>query len=206
MRSKNFQSALIVTVLVSSALFFSRTFGEEERLTEASSSFSELYNDRLLAEHLIYRMTELVHEKQLLYLSSGKRTEHDRQSQLSTALDISFKKLQATRLTYEEDVALAKLHGELRALDRREAGHPLQRDMEATLGSCERALSLLHSLSDIQVKEGSRLQVKAQGALAGSLAGIKLQSAIFIVLMLSILVLAKNAFVNVRLPGQHELN
>jgi hypothetical protein len=201
---------LIMLIVVFVLTFFIRNYYEESRLATAKSSFAEMYNDRLLAERVIYKMTDLVHKKWLLNIRKEStvvwQTQED--AALSHELQQLSDKFGTTKLSVKEKIVFSRLKIKLEYLIINGSPHRIDNiilDKKTSMIYAE-ALSLLDELSEIQVAEGTKLNQEGQVALASSMVGLEFQSVLFIVLLLCLTALIKNTWVKSRVLQQHEWN
>ncbi len=204
---RRIQSGILVLILISAVVIMYKSHIEEKNLASASRTFSELYDDRLLAEHLLYEITELVHAKQLLQINNPEGEATVSQIKLSRELNTLLKKFGDTKLSEGEKAVLVRLERAIAQLNASDTSLSptlvLKNRRNATF---HETFSLLDDLSDIQVFEGTILNKKGQVELASTITGHKFLSALMLIIMLALIALLKNTTITNRIVQQHELN
>ena len=192
----------LLLVGICGTILLAETISEERRLDILGASFSELYKDRLQAEEWVFQMNDLVHDKKSLLLSHGDVAGKNRE--LSKKLMTVYSEYAATKLSPSENVLnleLDKFMKRVQVLEQQPAA-----DQKQLLHNYEQMLSLLERMSLIQLEEGVKLKNTGEQTVASSRLGVKLHSALTLVLLLSLLLLFKNTGLGNRLVQHHQLN
>lgn len=153
-------------------------------------SFVSVYEDRLVVENLIYKISVLLNQKEQLYRSVHQGTLSDILAELKSKNDsISdlIQEYETTYLTEEEIIHFVNLKSNLQELTVRESKVIASKRSDAS-GDYEidtlysSLLQNLRTLSDIQVLEGKRLITNSDKIFASSNMTLKIELAVLVVI------------------------
>lgn len=160
------------------------TFQENNHFRALQTSFSSVYEDRLLAESYIYAISEQLHEKQSL-MNAGKTPQRQgRHRLLNDSIQALIRLYEATRLTPHEAELFEKLKGELAELKIAEEEYLASRAsaLPAKLDSQHQAMAAtLNGLSDIQLQESRNLVQDSEKIVAASQMNVQLELVVLVV-------------------------
>jgi hypothetical protein len=176
-------------------------------------SFSSVYEDRLLAESYIYKLTDHLYQKKLMMETwendwQAMRNQMDLHNLAINAIIIDYEQ---TQLTPSEEIHFRNFKRTVNEIARTEATlfqHDDPKLMaERTTESFESVFKDLQHLSDIQVSEGRWLNEHSKRIMAGSdaLTQLELAMLICIGLIIQVLIFASRSIVS-RLPEKPSLN
>jgi paraquat-inducible protein B len=170
-------AALLGLVLVG---VFCKNLLERKNVATLGQSFSSVYEDRLLVESYIYKMSDQLYRKQLM-LEQWNGTSAERQSmgkQLASfdaAIGRLMQDYRKTKFTAAEEEAFAAFVQQYKHLQAAEqtwlqAGDEsiALKAMAACKQPFDQASATLHQLSAIQVAEGKLLNDQSKRIMAGS--------------------------------------
>lgn len=205
------QITFFIVVTFLALILFIKVFFDERRLSVVNNSFTELYADRLLPERSIYTMNDLIYKKMLLLKNMdpavSQYLSYSAQKELTTRLQKVFKEFLQTKLSAKEQVASIQLQNYISNISTLEAKqYTFANNNDRLMHLHNKILVTLEALSDIQIEEGSKLRAEGQEYLAFSLLGLKLQTGIYIILMISFLALVRTLTISSRILQKHELN
>lgn len=190
-----------VIVLVSAV-----TLMEKSNVSELGSSFSSVYEDRLVVESYIYKFSDYLYQKKLL-VDDCKSGQHaaDLRAKITAHNDAILKMIasyEQTKLTDKEAEYFAdfkKNITEIIALENSMVNQTAVAFEQRRPGfdqEVDKALSNLNQLSAIQLSEGKALNENSKKILAGSemLTQFELVVLIVIAIMIQMLIFASNSF------------
>lgn len=169
-------------------------YADRKHTNNVKNSISTLYEDRLVVEGYILKMTIDIYEiKQALHLAGQHDVPSANQiTALLSNIDGLSKAYQKTKLTKTEDVAFTSL---LKTME--EFKSSLQNDQDK-LNLANRALVLLNELSAIQLEESKLIMKQAEELYRSGKAASQFAFAITIVILV---VLQALVFASKTLPG-----
>ena len=176
-RNKIAASGALFTLCV---LVLFSNYIDRDHTNNVKNSISTLYEDRLIVEDYILKMTIDTYEiKQAL--SVNQRDEHsaDQVTALLSHIDGLSKAYQKTKLTKTEDVKFAAL---LKTLNEFESSSP--KDVPYKLKLADQVLVLLNELSSIQLEESKLIMKQAEDLYAAGKSASQFAFGITIVILL----------------------
>jgi hypothetical protein len=176
-RQKTKAALLLSAVFV---FIFAKSWLDKRYVSELGSSFSAVYEDRLLAESYIYKLSDHLYQKKIM-LDNCRSMETGSQlqgpfRQYNEAIRSLILDYEKTRLTANEDIFFLHLKNNLAEIRKLEAAFFKSR----SLGQENDAIKMLmnkkyadatgnlHQLSGIQVSEGKLLNDKSKKIIAGA--------------------------------------
>jgi hypothetical protein len=202
-REKGKTAFLLAFVLVMVSMV---TLIEKSNVSELGTSFSSVYEDRLVVESYIYKFSDYLYQKKLLMddcssaeqltVISSKIQRHNE------AIRAMIAKYEQTKLTKEEFThfnAFKKDMEEIMALEKDISDRPRVASFDYQRPLIEKhvddALSTLEQLSGIQISEGKILNENSKKIMAGSeiLSQFELAMLIVVGLMIQMLIFASNS-------------
>ncbi|MBL7858370.1 MAG: MCP four helix bundle domain-containing protein [Cyclobacteriaceae bacterium] len=165
---------LLLTIILASVLV--KNIIEDNHVAELGDSFSSVYEDRLLAESYIYKLSDHLYQKKIL-MDQCRADENlievrDKISVHNTAIQVLIQDYEKTRLTEKESgffQSLKKSIDEMNVLEHeyfKHSGEPLAQIIFDK--RFERTSANLHELSSIQISEGKSLADHSKKIVAGS--------------------------------------
>lgn len=144
----------------------------KSNFSELSSSFSEVYSDRVLAQDYIFKLSDKIHERQKLIINNFQTSENLNQqllirnkNELIRLLNL-YSKTKLTTLERQIFVEFEKNIFELEKLEQRVLLNGLTINSQDTktvhLKMIEKVLTQLHQLSYIQISEARLLNENTQ--------------------------------------------
>jgi hypothetical protein len=197
------KAAVILTVVI--ALVSVVTLMEKSNVSELGSSFSSVYEDRLVVESYIYKFSDYLYQKKLVIddchsaqqaaMMSKKITLHN------TAIQKMIAAYEQTKLTEAEAKYFAdfkKNIGEIIALENNmlDQSGKFERRRSDFNQEVDKALTNLDELSSIQLSEGKALNENSKRIIAGSeiLTQFELVVLIIIAVIIQMLIFTSNSF------------
>jgi hypothetical protein len=176
-------------------------------------SFSSVYEDRLLAESYIYKLSDHLYKKKLMMeTSENSWKEFTQEMELhNLAINAIIIDYEQTRLTPSEEIYFRDFKNNVNEIVRREHAVLQHEDpkliAEKTADPFVAAFTNLQHLSDIQVSEGRWLNENSKRIMAGSdaLTQLELAMLICIGLIIQVLIFASRSIVS-RIPEKPSLN
>lgn len=209
-----FWSALILI------LIFVKNWIDKSNVTTLDTTFSSVYEDRLMAESYIFRLSEQLYQKELLLSSEGTLHKStllsNHLSQHNNSINSLILDYEKTQLTDEESFYFKQLKLNLDALERLEkpfiqslenqhqeiSGIPAQMEEQFKVASFN-----LNKLSSIQIKEGKLLKDQSSRIVAGStlLSQFELVVIVGLGILIQVLIFASRSTVP-KTPQRYQLN
>jgi hypothetical protein len=197
------KAAVILTVVI--ALVSVVTLMEKSNVSELGTSFSSVYEDRLVVESYIYKFSDYLYQKKLVIddchstqqaaMMSKKITLHN------TAIQKMITAYEQTKLTEAEAKYFAdfkKNISEIVALENNMLvrSNNFERRRSDFNQEVDKALSNLDELSSIQLSEGKALNENSKRIMAGSeiLTQFELVVLIIIAVIIQMLIFTSNSF------------
>jgi hypothetical protein len=125
---------------------------DKDNFRRVKESIVTIYEDRLVANDLIYELSLLVHEKEMAAALSNDRFFQGPNDRVNEKIDILIKKYLTTKLTDQEASIFGMLQDDLSQLNQIEASTNI--DMPAYNKQLSNIKENLYDLSKIQLKEG----------------------------------------------------
>ncbi|MGB3799904.1 MAG: hypothetical protein WA952_08800, partial [Lewinella sp.] len=180
----------VLGILVVFLLVLATNLIDRQNFQDVRESIEAMYADRLIAQNLLFRMSKVIHEKELAYADLDPAALairlSDQEGDMSTALD----RFAATRLTEQERFEFDRLQenlGRLASLENALIDGEVERKTvkQALLG----VRQSLDDLSAIQVQEGRQQLLLGQRAINSSDLFAQLEIGALVVLALAIQVI-----------------
>lgn len=195
---------LIVTVVVNK-------INTERNVQRLSETFSEMYDDRLVAESYIYQLSDLFYNKKLAvaqtetsYPQAGLKKELRKQT---ADIRLLAEKYALTRLTEKEKTTfqnLAENIGQLQAAEKGLNGGDW--NVAEIREICDQSLNHLKQLSSIQIKEGKVLKESSGKIVSSSEITGQLEWALYFVLLLVFLSISQKQKIFKGIKSDYQLN
>ena len=180
-------------------------YNDRTHTNNVKKSISTLYEDRLVVEDYILKMTIDTYEIKQTLNSAGQQDEQstDRIAALLSHIDGLSKAYQKTKFTETEDVTFAAL---LKTLNEFQASSSQAVDHKLELAN--RALVLLNELSSIQLEESKLIMKQAEALYMSGKAASQFAFAVTIVILLVLqaLVFASKTLRDTNQPPATHLN
>ncbi|WP_207434775.1 MCP four helix bundle domain-containing protein [Sabulibacter ruber] len=212
--------AKITLALITAFVFiFINDWLEKRSVSELGTSFSSVYEDRLLAESYIYKLSDHLFRKKMMIDDNSTasklsqlRTEVDK---YNLAMDQIIHDYEKTKLTAEEQNLFESLKGNLNVIESKESGY-LEAISHGKLTEADKALfekqytsalENLQQLSGIQVSEGKALNDRSQRIMSGYAVSTYLETGLLlgIAVLVQALILAKKSVLS-RISQKPSLN
>jgi len=188
-----FRFALLLAFVITLVVW--NNIQEKNRLEILGQSFSSVYEDRLLVESYIYRLSEHIHHKQLLtgrIIRNSEQVAPGAFEAHHTPVRELLRNYEKTRLTEQEEALFSSFKSRMEALFLLEAeyAHTGNRQLYAAMElELAEASMLLDKLSDIQVTEGKNLAETSRRMVMSGASSSRFEMALVIVIALIILAL-----------------
>ena len=199
---------LLVVVLV---LVFTIRIVEKKNVSELGTSFSSVYEDRLVVESYIYKFSDYLYQKKLAVDACTGSEQLSKQISLhNEAIQSMIRNYEKTRLTDKESVLFAAFKKDINAIMEAESNLQKTDLPEAKSVIDEKvnsALLSLNHLSAIQLSEGQMLNENSKKIIAGSDVITQFEMGVLIVIGLLIHVLIfTSRSIQPKMPQVHNLN
>ncbi len=190
---------------------------ENNKITELGQSMNSVYEDRLLVENYIFRLSSLLYEKKILLDHCAATNETDENikllNQQNQAIALLVKNYEHTELTEVEASLFTDLKTELHHIQHQEREYlksaPENEEARVMLLSAyfQKANLLLNDLSNVQISVGKLANERSKEIVAGSSLLTRFELAILIVvaLLINALVFSSRSVIR-KAVGQPNLN
>jgi hypothetical protein len=189
---------------------------DRNNVSDLGDSFSSVYEDRLLVESYIYKLSDHFHQKQMLIdqcSQQGDRSEVQvKMAQHNAAINSLIQEYQKTKLTNQESVLFAALKKNINEMILLENQYLTSQPAISTpIFSLDQqfyvATKNLDQLSSIQVAEGKNMNDQSRRIVAGSsiLTQFELAMIIVIGLIIQVLIFASDSLTP-KTFQKHQLN
>lgn len=213
-RRKISAAMLLAAIFV---LVFVKNMVENEYVSELGDSFASVYEDRLVVESYVYRLSDNLFRKKIILDTCSiahleqARAMVDRHNAAIAGLIVDYEK---TKLTPDEAATFAELKvnlGEMQKLEdeffRAIADRRQDRRTEAIAGRFAAASENLAQLSTIQLKEGKLLNEQSRQIVAESSLLTQFELGILVAISLMIFVLVfESTSIFAKPAGKESLN
>jgi hypothetical protein len=197
------KAAVILTVVI--ALVSVVTLMEKSNVSELGTSFSSVYEDRLVVESYIYKFSDYLYQKKLVIDDCHSAQQATMMSKKITLHNAAIQKMitayEQTKLTEAEAKYFAdfkKNISEIVALENNMLvrSNNFERRRSDFNQEVDKALSNLDELSSIQLSEGKALNENSKRIMAGSeiLTQFELVVLIIIAVIIQMLIFTSNSF------------
>jgi len=208
-----------VAFLLALVLFgvFVKNVLDRNNVTHLGDSFSSVYKDRLLVESYIYKLSDQLYQKQILFdQCSLQQNDMDQLSLIigkhNATINTLIQEYEKTKLTDQESVAFASFKKSISQMAALESQYlHAQTDFATTNVYLDQqfisAASQLEQLSSIQIAEGKSMADQSIRIVAGSsiLTQFELAMIIIIGLIIQALIFASNSLTPKTFQN-HQLN
>jgi hypothetical protein len=203
--------ALLLAVIL--LLVFLKSLVDRHNVSELGDSFSSIYEDRLVVESYIYKLSDHLYQKQLLMEQCSQGDRQMLASRIAHHNQAIFRLIQEyekTRLTTQELTFFERFKKNMKEMVALEDQFlNSQNTAEATMLDVQfvTATQNLNQLSSIQVEEGKNMTNQSQRIIAGStmLTQFELAMLIVIGLIIQALIFASKSMVP-KVTQNHQLN
>ena len=157
----------ILGILIVFVLIIATNLIDRNNFKRVKDSVVSIYEDRIIANDLIFEMAELVHEKEIALVAVDTAFFKQRNMQLNERFEANISRFETTKLTTDEKKVFAKLKQNFEALKESEttflaSAYQKQEPLRNNIGSLKENL---HNLSKIQLSEGGRQMSISQQAM-----------------------------------------
>jgi hypothetical protein len=210
-RERTKAALLLAVVLV---LVFTVSWVEKRNVSELGTSFSSVYEDRLVVESYIYKFSDYLYQKKLIVDACALNEQNDQLRKRiglhNEAIRSMIHNYEKTKLTQEESVLFASFKKDMYAIMDAEVNLENSGSPEAKSVIDEKvndALINLDHLSAIQLSEGQLLNENSKKIIAGSDVLTQFEMAVLIIigLLIQVLIITTNS-THPKMPQVHEMN
>lgn len=148
----------ILGIVLVFLLILSTNLIDQNNFQKVKDSVVTIYEDRLVVKGLLYDLANLLHKKEIAFLTKDSVYYHETNESIHDSMDELIGLFNNTSLTYEEEKALDKFIlnlEKLRKLDNGLSSDDLTND-EIWLSQMNTVKRYLDELSKIQIKEGNK--------------------------------------------------
>lgn len=140
---------------------------DNNNFVRVRDSVVTIYEDRLIANDLIFEMLKAVHQKELALSLSDSTFFQNQNSKVNDDLQSLVSKFEQTKLTSEEAKVFKDLKGNVKSLINSESqfSNSDYRDNSKIVKNIQSLKANLNDLSEIQLNEGSRQMSISKRAL-----------------------------------------
>lgn len=157
----------ILGILMVFVLIVSTNLIDRNNFARVNDSVATLYDDRLVANHLIYEMSKAVQEKEVAVALSDSVFFAQQNRQVNEAIDGFITRFERTKLTMDETRTFDQLKGNLKFLKNSE--NAFRQSNFEEKDPIQKSISLvkqnLDELSEIQLSEGVKQMSISQRAM-----------------------------------------
>lgn len=204
------QIAFLLAIILLAVLV--KNMVEQSNVTELGSSFSSVYEDRLLVESYIYRLSDHLYQKKLI-IDQCSHTENHAElrkkiEEHNKAIHALIQNYEKTKLTNQESVFFLALKKNIEEMNVLEAQYiELNSGQKLLDRQFDLASGTLHKLSGIQVSEGKTMADQSKKIVAGSsmLSQFELALVVVIGLIIQALIFASRSITRA-IPQKPSLN
>ncbi|MBK7681847.1 MAG: MCP four helix bundle domain-containing protein [Bacteroidia bacterium] len=193
-----------VVLLVLCLLVFLSNYLDRLHTRNVKNSISTLYEDRLIAEVYILKMTSAIYQiKEVLNAEINTVFKNTAISKLSIELNDTFKAFSKTKLTTTEKETATELINHIKNLEK-----TILNNNYSPTNYTEKALFSLNKLSTIQIEESKLIMQNVESEYANIKASSQFAFAIIIIILLVLqaLVFSAKTIVPVTKPKNPTLN
>lgn len=147
----------ILGILMIFILIITTNLIDRNNFVRVRDSVVTIYEDRLIADDLVFEMLKKIHKKELAIASSDSIFFNQENPQVNKSLNALVSKFEETKLTAEEVIIFKDLKQNLQVLMEAEQKLTTTNKMQSQVNHQLQSLkSNLNDLSKIQLSEGSR--------------------------------------------------
>lgn len=194
---------------------FMKNVIDRNNVSELGDSFSSVYEDRLVVESYIYKLSDHLHQKQMLIDDCSQQGDRNdvrlKIAQHNTAIGNLIKEYEKTKLTNQESVFFDAFKKNINEMITLEDQYLKSQNSMLKVPSLDHqfttATSNLDQLSSIQIAEGKTMTDHSKRIVAGSsiLTQFELAMIIVIGLIIQALIFASNSLTPKQFQ-KHQLN
>lgn len=200
-KNKLLASAVLLSLCL---LVLLSNYLDRKHTQNVKSAVSTLYEDRLVAEIYILKMTSTIYQiREILNSGAATTSKSGQIGDLSKTLNTTYTVYSKTKLTQKEQAAAAKLSQLLNQLE-----SALARDNYAPSDHTRKLLETLDQLSTIQLEESKIImkQVESQYATIKTSSEFAFAIVILILVVLQVLVFSGESLIPGFTPNDPRLN
>ncbi len=142
----------VLSVLLVFFLILATNLIDKDNFRRVKNSIVTIYEDRLVANDLIFELSQLVHQKELAAATADTEFFNTPNQRVNEKIDILIEKYLTTKLTDREEKTFGLLQDDLQTLRKMEVPQP--RDESAYLRELANIKDNLRELTKIQLREG----------------------------------------------------
>ncbi|WP_116108017.1 MCP four helix bundle domain-containing protein [Lewinella sp. IMCC34191] len=177
----------VLGILVVFLLVLATNLIDRQNFRDVRESIEAIYADRVVAQNLLFRISKVIHEKELAYTEADRAALDGRLSAQEGDISAAVDRFAGTRLTEQESVEFGRLQKKLATLASLEAdlveGKAERREVRNALEGVRESLD---DLSAIQLQEGRQQLLLGQRAISSSDLFAQLEIGALVVLALAI--------------------
>lgn len=203
---------ILVWLLLLPVAIFLKSNLTSQNINMMERTFTEVYNDRLVAESYIYELTNLLYQKRILFLDSeGKAITKEmaaRLTALTREINAMIRLYEKTKLTAEETRTFEKFKSDFASFSSHESRYfsvNNKMPFEELSVQFEKVVNDLSILSDIQISEAKVLKNTNEKIALSSQLAEKLDWAILFVLAVLLFNLVRKGLFSTH-PLSHLMN
>jgi len=185
----------IIGILLIFALIIATNLIDKNNFVRVRDSVETIYEDRLVANDLIYKMLTSVHQKELALYASDTAFYRTQNPKLNTDLQSYVSRFEETKLTSKETTVFKDLKANVKVLEQVEKQYMNSGFRKSTQVSSQitKLKDNLDDLSEIQLNEGSRQLSISNKALQDVelFTQIEIYVLVFLAIMIQIIVMYK---------------
>ncbi|HMR58694.1 MAG TPA: MCP four helix bundle domain-containing protein [Cyclobacteriaceae bacterium] len=188
---------------------------DRNNVSELGDSFSSVFEDRLLVESYIYKLSDHLYQKQMLMDQCSGQGDLDQIKAIITKHNVAIMALiheyEKTRLTNQESLVFDSFKKNVKEMIILEEQYLKAQSTSVAVSSIDQEFNTatrnLNMLSSIQIEEGKSMTDQSKKIVAGSsmLTQFELAMIIVIGLIVQALVLASNSLTP-KIVQKHQLN
>jgi len=203
------QVAFLLAIILLGVL--AKNMMEQENVSELGDSFSSVYEDRLLVESYIYKLSDHLYQKKLIIdqcQTDNKLELRVKMEEHNAAIQSLIRDYEKTKLTNQESVFFLAFKKNMEEMNLLEAQYMELNSVQPSLDKqFDIASGTLHELSSIQISEGKTMADHSRKIVAGSsiLSQFELALVVVIGLIIQALIFASRSLAPV-LPQKPNLN
>lgn len=157
----------ILGILMIFVLIIATNLIDKNNFVRVRDSVVTIYEDRLIANDLIFKMLQLVQEKEIAVAVSDSTFFKDKNLKVNTNLQSLVSRFEQTKLTTQETKVFNSLKNNLKSLISSESQflNSDYSDKSKIVNNIENLKTNLNDLSKIQLNEGSRQMLISKSAV-----------------------------------------
>ena len=185
----------ILGILMIFVLIITTNLIDKNNFIRVRNSVVTIYEDRLIANDLIFEMFKTVHQKELAVTTSDSTFFHNQNLKVNDNLQFLVSRYEQTRLTSEEAKVFEDLKGNVQSLINSESRFTNSdySDNSQIINDIEKLKNNLDELSKIQLDEGSRQMSISKRAVdtVELFTQIEIYILVFLAILIQIIVMYK---------------